>query len=105
MSTFAHSPGYEPDANELAVANWVFQHDQPAGRGTDTLPEASMRCHPLKTGRGLVGVLGIRPPESGGILSLEQRQSLLAFADQAALSIERAGAGRTGQAERTADGR
>jgi two-component system sensor histidine kinase KdpD len=68
----------------------VFQHDQPAGRGTDTLPEASIRCHPLKTGRGLVGTLGVRPPESGGILSLEQRQSLLAFADQAALSIERA---------------
>jgi two-component system sensor histidine kinase KdpD len=90
VSTFAHSPGYVPDANELAVANWAFQHDQPAGRGTDTLPEASIRCHPLKSGRGLVGVLGVRPPESGGILSLEQRQSLLAFADQAALSIERA---------------
>ncbi|MGZ6315942.1 MAG: ATP-binding protein [Anaerolineales bacterium] len=90
VNVFAHSPGYEPDAKELAVANWVFQHDQPAGRGTDTLPEAAVRCHPLKTGRGLVGVLGIRPPESGGILSLEQRQSLLAFTDQAALSIERA---------------
>jgi two-component system sensor histidine kinase KdpD len=90
VSAFAHSPDYLPDENALAVANWVFQHDQPAGRGTDTLPEASVRCHPLMTSRGLVGVLGIRPPESGSTLNLEQRQSLLAFADQAALSIERA---------------
>jgi two-component system sensor histidine kinase KdpD len=91
VSTFVHSPDYVPDANELAVANWVFQHDQPAGRGTDTLPEASVRCHPLRTSRGPVGVLGVRPPESGSVLTMEQRQSLLAFADQAALSIERAG--------------
>ncbi len=90
VSTFVHSPGYVPDANELAVADWAFQHDQAAGRGTDTLPQASLRCHPLKTSRGPVGVLGIRPPESGSVLSLEQRQSLLSFADQAALSIERA---------------
>ncbi len=90
VETFAHSQGYVPDANELAVANWVFQHDQPAGRGTDTLPAASVRCNPLKTARGLVGVLGVRPAETGSFLSLDQRQSLLAFADQAALSIERA---------------
>ncbi len=91
VQTFAHSAGFQPDANELAVATWVFQHDEPAGRGTDTLPAAPLRCHPLKTGRGIVGVLGIRPPESGSTLSLEQRQALLAFADQAALAIERAG--------------
>ena len=90
VTTFAHSPDYSPDENELAVANWAFQHEQPAGRGTDTLPAARVRCHPLKTGRGMVGVLGVRPSEAGSILSLEQRQSLLAFADQAALSIERA---------------
>ncbi len=90
VSTFAQSPGFQPDANEIAVANWVFQHDQPAGRGTDTLPAASVRCHPLRTGRGLVGVLGIRPEQSGSLLTLEQRQSLLAFADQAAIAIERA---------------
>ncbi len=90
VGLFAHSPDYLPDENEVAVANWAFQHEQPAGRGTDTLPAASVRCHPLKTARGLVGVLAVRPAESGGFLTLEQRQSLMAFADQAALSIERA---------------
>jgi two-component system sensor histidine kinase KdpD len=87
---FASSPKYQPDENELAVATWAFEHDQPAGRGTDTLPAASLRCHPLKTANGLVGVLGIRPKESGSFLTPEQRQILVAFAHQAALAIERA---------------
>ncbi len=90
VSTFAHSAEYFPQEHELAVANWVFQHDQPAGRGTDTLPEATVRCQPLKTSRGMVGVLGVRADGSEGALTLEQRQSLLSFSDQAALSIERA---------------
>ncbi len=97
VSTFAHSPGYLPSENELAVAHWVFQHDQPAGSGTDTLPESSVQCQPLKTSRGMVGVLGMA---AEGAMTLEQRQSLLAFADQAALSIERAGlAEQASQAE------
>ena len=90
VATFAHSAGYTPDENELAVANWVFQHEQAAGRGTDTLPAAAVRCQPLKTARGMVGVLGVRPSETGSALTMEQRQSLMAFADQAALAIERA---------------
>jgi two-component system sensor histidine kinase KdpD len=90
VTTFAHSADYVPDENELAVANWVFQHEQAAGRGTDTLPASVVRCQPLKTVRGMVGVLGVRPSDTGSQLSLEQRQSLLSFADQAALAIERA---------------
>jgi two-component system, OmpR family, sensor histidine kinase KdpD len=87
---FASSPNYQPDENELAVAAWAFVHDQPAGRGTDTLPAASIRCLPLKTSNGLVGVLGIHPKEAGSFLTPEQRQTLAAFTNQAALAIERA---------------
>ena len=87
---FASSPGYQPDENELAVAAWAFEHDQPAGRGTDTLPAVSLRCHPLNTSNGIVGVLGIHPKEAGSLLTSEQRQTLAAFANQAALAIERA---------------
>ncbi len=86
----ASSPDYKPDENELAVAAWAFVHDQPAGRGTDTLPAASIRCLPLKTSNGLVGVLGIHPKEAGSFLTPEQRQTLAAFTNQAALAIERA---------------
>lgn len=100
VQTFASSPGYKPDQNEIAVANWVYQHDQPAGRGTDTLPAASLRCQPLRTGSGRVGVLGIRPAASGTLFTPEQRRAAEAFADQAALAIERASlAERANQAD------
>ena len=87
---FASSPGYHPDANELGVAAWAFEHDQPAGLGTDTLPAASLRCQPLKTARGMIGVLGIRPREPGMLLTPEQRQTFDSFTHQAAQAVERA---------------
>ena len=90
LQIFASSPNYQPDENELAVASWAYQHDQPAGRGTDTLPAASLRCHPLKTSNGIVGVLGVRSKDQTNFLSSEQRLTLAAFANQSALAIERA---------------
>jgi two-component system sensor histidine kinase KdpD len=88
--TFASTPNYQPDENELAVAAWAFEHDEPAGRGTDTLPAVPLRCQPLKTANNIIGVLGIRPKDSSNFLTPEQRQTLAAFANQAALAIERA---------------
>lgn len=90
LKLFAATADYSPDANEMAVATWSFEHDQPAGLGTDTLPAASIRCQPLKTARGQIGVLGIHPKEAGKFLSPDQRQTLYAFANQAALAVERA---------------
>jgi two-component system sensor histidine kinase KdpD len=90
LQTFVSSPDYHPGANELAVAEWAYEHDQPAGRGTNTLPAAALRCQPLKTARGLVGVLGIKPADPASMLTPEQRTALIAFADQAALAVERA---------------
>lgn len=90
LCLFASSPEYQPDENERAVAAWAYDYNQPAGRGTDTLPAASIRCQPLKTSNGIVGVLGVRPKENGHFLTSEQRQTLSAFTNQAALAIERA---------------
>ncbi len=90
LQIFASSPNYQPDENGLAVAAWAYQHDQPAGRGTDTLPAASLRCHPLKTSNGIVGVLGVHSKDQTNFLSSEQRLTLAAFANQSALAIERA---------------
>ncbi len=84
------SPGFTLSENELAVATWAFQHGQPAGRGTDTLPAASVHYLPLKTARGVVGVLGVKPSDPNNRLSPDQRRLLGAFASQAALAIERA---------------
>ncbi len=90
LQIFASSPNYQPDDKELAVAAWSYEHDQPAGRGTDTLPAASLRCHPLKTSNGIVGVLGVHSKDQANFLTSEQRLTLAAFANQSALAIERA---------------
>ena len=82
------SPGLTLDANEHAVADWVFRRGEAAGRNTDTLPAANLRYLPLKTPRMVVGVLGIAA--SATPLTQEQRRLLEAFANQGALAIERA---------------
>jgi two-component system sensor histidine kinase KdpD len=86
----AITPEFSLNENELAVADWAFQHGQPAGRGTDTLPLAGARYLPLKTARGVVGVLGAKPATPGSHLTPDQRLLLDAFASQAALAVERA---------------
>jgi two-component system sensor histidine kinase KdpD len=90
VKPYALSPGMTLDENELAVAAWAFQHGQPAGRGTDTLPAATVRYLPLKTAHGVVGVLGVQPSDPDVHLTPEQRRLLEVFASQAALAIERA---------------
>jgi two-component system sensor histidine kinase KdpD len=85
----AQSPGFMLGEQEYAVATWAYRHGQPAGRGTDTLPAAFVRYLPLKTARGAVGVLGVRPSDPNRYLTPAQRQLLEAFASQAALAIER----------------
>lgn len=85
----AASPAFALDENQLAVAVWAFKHGQPAGHGTDTLPSADIRCLPLKTARGVVGVLGVKPIHPTSLVTPDQRELLQAFASQAALAIER----------------
>jgi two-component system, OmpR family, sensor histidine kinase KdpD len=83
------APGFALDQNELAVATWVYEHGEVAGFGTDTLPAASARYLPLKTSQAVRGVLAVRPAMTGERLTPEQQHLALAFANQAALAIER----------------
>ena len=90
LKAYATSTGLTISDDDLGVATWSFEHSQPAGRGTDTLPEASLRYQPLKTMRGGVGVLGIKPSDLDRPLTRDQLRTLDAFANQIALAIERA---------------
>jgi len=90
LKVFASSSELAISDDDLAVAAWTFEHGQPAGRGTDTLPEASMRYQPLKTMRGAVGVLGVKPSIPDRFLTRDQLRTLDAFTNQIALAIERA---------------
>jgi PAS domain S-box-containing protein len=85
-----HPAGVELPESERATATWVLEHDQPAGRGTNTLPGGAWLHVPLSTVRGPVGVLALLVPDTGGAaLPLPQRQLLEAMAGQAAVAIER----------------
>ncbi len=86
-NVYSTSPGLVISENDLAVAVWTFEHGQAAGLGTETLPEASMRYQPLKTTRGVVGVLGVKPVDPSRRLTREQLRTLEAFANQIGLAI------------------
>ena len=85
--------GYPPedilDKADLAAANWAWEHDRSAGRGSDTLPGAKRLFLPMRTGRGAIGVVGIDSDKPGPLLTPDQRRLLDALIDQAALAIER----------------
>ncbi len=73
---------------EQSVASWAYQHRQPAGRGTDTLPSAEGLHLPLLAGERAVGVLSLhfRDPAP---LTTDQRDLLDAFVRQIALVLDR----------------
>jgi two-component system, OmpR family, sensor histidine kinase KdpD len=74
---------------EIAVAQWVFEHGQVAGAGTDTLTDADALYVPLKGTRGTVGVLALKSVKQGQSASPDQRQFLAMSANQLALAVER----------------
>ena len=78
------------DPSEVAVSQWVYEHGQVAGQGTDTLPGATGLYVPLLGSRGTVGVLGLRPSDPRSLQAPEQLHQLETFASQTALAIERA---------------
>lgn len=87
----AGSVGFRLDEKEMAAATWTFTHGEPSGRGENTLPGVRARYLPLKTGRGVVGVLAVAPAgEKEPPLTPDQRHILEAITAQAAVAIERA---------------
>jgi two-component system sensor histidine kinase KdpD len=91
--TIAVRAGYPPedeiDKADLAAANWAWDNDRPAGRGSDTLPGTKRLFLPMRTGRGPIGVIGIDDDRTGPLLTPDQRRLLDALVDQGALAIER----------------
>jgi two-component system sensor histidine kinase KdpD len=81
--------GFELGNSELAVAQWVLDHGQTAGAGTDTLPGSDGLYLPLQGARGAVGVLALNLSVLEGKLDLEQMHLLETFANQLALAMER----------------
>ncbi len=81
----------------MSVAQWVYEHRQPAGLGTDTLPGAKALYLPLIASAGAVGVVGILPKTSVDAFEPEQFHYLEAFANQTAIALERSFLGESAQ--------
>jgi two-component system, OmpR family, sensor histidine kinase KdpD len=73
--------------SEWAAARWAMSHGEVAGLESTTLPMAQYRFSPLKTSRGTVGVIGVRPGEE--ILTADDHRMLDSLFDQTAIAIER----------------
>ena len=91
--TLALKAAYPPDDTlvdaDIAAARWAWEHDRPAGRGADTLPGARRLYQPIRTGRGVVGVVGLDSDHPGPLLRSDQLRLFEALADQASVAIER----------------
>ena len=75
---------------DLAVAQWVQDHGEPAGLGTDTLPSGEVLYLPLPGPQSALGVLAVLPANPRRVLLPEQFHLLETFAAQIALALERA---------------
>jgi two-component system sensor histidine kinase KdpD len=74
---------------DVAVAEWVWLHQRPAGATTDTLPSTRATFLPLKGARGRVGVLALVPPNGGRLDDPEDRHLLDTFAGLIGSALER----------------
>ncbi|MGE5155050.1 MAG: two-component system sensor histidine kinase KdpD [Bdellovibrio bacteriovorus] len=85
--------GCRPAAQGLpldsAIAQWVYDHQQPAGLGTQTLAGAPMHYRPLKAPMRTRGVLALLPSQRRLIFLPEQARLLETMAGQIALALER----------------
>lgn len=90
-------PGLNLDSSfavDLGVAQWVYDHQQQAGLGTDTLPSTPALYLPLRAPMRTRGILVILPNDltvknKKTIFLLEQVQLLDTFCSQIAIAIER----------------
>jgi two-component system sensor histidine kinase KdpD len=86
---FGHDSSIARHAVSLPVAQWVIEHDQIAGAGSNTLPNAVALFIPLVGSQRTHGAIAIRSPEPARLLEPEQRRLLEACASQLALALER----------------
>ncbi|MWV16674.1 DUF4118 domain-containing protein [Pseudomonas sp. L-22-4S-12] len=74
---------------ERAAADWSWQHGQPAGLGTGTLPGGRWWWWPLSGEEGPLALLGVSPKD-GRPLPPEQRRLIAALGQPLAQALERA---------------
>jgi len=83
------APATQAQGLDAATAQWAFDHAQPAGLATDTLPGSAWLYLPLKAAMRTRGVLAVKPGSRRILLIPEQRRQLETFAALLAIALER----------------
>lgn len=76
-------------AYDLAIAQWCYDKNEPAGSGTDTLPASPQLYLPLKAPMRVRGVLVVEPANPRLLMIPEQSRLLETFAALIAIALER----------------
>ncbi|OQS35646.1 sensor histidine kinase [Chromobacterium haemolyticum] len=74
---------------DIGVAQWVYDHQQPAGLGTNTLPANAALYVPLRAPMRNRGVIALLPDITDQVFLPEQQRLLETCAAQIALALER----------------
>ncbi len=76
-------------ALESALAQWVYDHGQPAGAGTATLSNSDLLYLPLKAPMRTRGVLALAAPRRSLFTHPDARRQIEAYATLIAIALER----------------
>jgi two-component system sensor histidine kinase KdpD len=90
------------DTATMTAARWAYQHNEPAGANTGTLPMLPWYFVPLRTGDKVLGAVGVASENAAESLDSESLALLDALVEQAAAALDRASLGREMVAAKTA---
>ena len=100
--TAAWPPEDELDAAAMTAARWAYNHAEPAGADTGTLPTVPWYFVPLRIGDKIMGVIGAGKHDAAGSLDSEARALLDTLSEQTAAALDRAALTREMVSARTA---
>jgi two-component system, OmpR family, sensor histidine kinase KdpD len=89
LSVKAATPGFQVNSKELGVANWVWTNGKPAGRGSDTLPEAWAYYLPISGLERIKGVIGFHFESPDQVFTPDNLAVIETITRLGALAIER----------------
>ncbi len=85
----AWPPDDQLGTSDWAAARWAHEKEEPAGRGTDTLPSARYQFRPMQGAKGSIGIVGIDAGDQDDVLSDPVIATIQSFIEQSAVAIER----------------
>jgi two-component system, OmpR family, sensor histidine kinase KdpD len=100
--TAAWPPEDTLDAAAMTAARWAYNHVEPAGADTGTLPIIPWYFVPLRVGTKTLGVVGIAKEKDAPPIDSEARALLETLVEQTAAALERASLAREMVSAKTA---